>query len=103
MPDASYARRQKLTSFTARLHHHATTNRIKRVGGQAGDSGDGLSDHPADNDVGVLWVWKHACGREVLVRTAGEPPAPAQTRHRPATAQRLPSSAILVNLPFAVS
>lgn len=50
-----------LTSFASRLHHHATTDSVEGVGHKTGDRGHGLSNHPADKDVCVLGVGKHAC------------------------------------------
>merc|ERR1719357_892310 len=38
---------------------------IKGVGHKTGDCSHGLSNHPADNDVCVLGVWKHALCRVI--------------------------------------
>lgn len=53
-----------LTSFASRLHHHTTTDGVEGVGNESGDRGHRLSNHPADNNVCVLGIWKHACKRE---------------------------------------
>ncbi len=53
------------TSFASRLHHHTTTDSVEGVGHETSDRSNRLSDHPADNNVCVLGVWKHACKRNV--------------------------------------
>lgn len=50
-----------LTSFTSRLHHHTTSDGVEGVWDQTSCSGDGLSNHPADDDVRILGIWQHTC------------------------------------------
>lgn len=50
---------------TARLHHHAPTDRVEGIRHDTGDCGDGLSDGPADDEGGVLGVRQHAARRVV--------------------------------------
>lgn len=54
-----------VTSFASRLHHHTTTDGVEGVGHETSDRSHRLSNHPADNNVCVLGVWKHACKRNV--------------------------------------
>lgn len=61
-----------ISSFTPRLHHHAPTNSVKWIGSQPSNSSDRLRDHPADEDVRVLGIWKHSfCG--VIDTEVGSP------------------------------
>lgn len=54
----------KLASFTSGLHHHTTTDGIEGVGGETGDSGHTLGDHPAYKNASVLGIWQHTWGEE---------------------------------------
>lgn len=51
-----------LGGLAARLHHHATTHSIEGIRHNASNSGNNLSDGPADVDGCVLGIGQHAAG-----------------------------------------
>ena len=61
MGDWTTVHSQEVTSFAARLHHHATTDGIEGVGSETSNCSDSLSNRPADNNVCVLGIWEHTC------------------------------------------
>lgn len=53
----------RLTPFPTRLHHHPTTDSVKGVGHQPRDRRHSLGDHPAHDNVHILGVRQHPCGK----------------------------------------
>lgn len=57
-----------LTSFSARLHHHSTSDSVKRVRCQTCYCSYTLGNHPADYDVHILRIRQHAYYHEKIAQ-----------------------------------
>lgn len=94
LEEACEERGLDITSFTSRLHHHTAAYCVKGIRYEPSDSGDGVSDHPADHNMGVLRVGQHACKTQIL-QTNTKADAIAQCRISSLLKQ------LLINLTFS--